>query len=132
MPVGIDGLNVNHMGMHIIGRADEIPVGGRRILTVDGREIGVFNVGGRLFALLNDCAHLGGPVCTGEVMGKLTAEVLPDGEMREFFTQEGEIVACPWHGWEFEIPTGAWLADPRFRLQTFSALTPVPPGATQA
>ena len=28
-------------------------------------------------------------------------------------------MACPWHGWEFEIPTGACLADARFRLQTF-------------
>ena len=28
-------------------------------------------------------------------------------------------MACPWHGWEFEIPTGVCLADPRFRLQTF-------------
>jgi nitrite reductase (NADH) small subunit len=107
------------MGDHVVGRADAIPVGGRQIVTVEGREIGVFNVGGRFYALLNDCAHLGGPVCTGEVLGRLTAEVLTGGETREFFTQEGQIVACPWHGWEFEIPTGVCLADPRFRLRTF-------------
>ncbi len=107
------------MGAHIVAKGDEIPVGGRQIATIDGREIGVFNVGGRFYALLNECAHLGGPVCSGEVLGKLTAEVLPGGETREFFTQEGEIVACPWHGWEFEIPTGVCLADPRFRLQAF-------------
>lgn len=107
------------MATHIVAKAEEIPVGGRRILTLEGREVGVFNVGGRFCALLNECAHQGGPVCTGEVLGKLTAEVLPGGEVREFFTQEGEIVACPWHGWEFEIPTGTCLADPRFRLQSF-------------
>jgi len=107
------------MGTHTVAKADEIPPGGRKILSVGGREVGVFNVGGRFYALLNDCAHQGGPVCTGEVLGKLTAEVLPEGEVREFFTQEGEVVACPWHGWEFEIPTGVCLADPRFRLQTF-------------
>ncbi len=107
------------MGTHIVGRSDTIPVGGRQIVNVEGREIGVFNVHGRFYALLNDCAHLGGPVCTGEVLGRLTAEVLPGGETREFFTQEGEIVCCPWHGWEYEIPTGACLADARFRLQTF-------------
>ena len=28
-------------------------------------------------------------------------------------------VACPRRGWDFEIPTGVCLADPRFRLQTF-------------
>ena len=108
------------MGTHAIGKASAIPEGDRRIVTLEGREIGVFNVGGRFYALQNECAHLGGPVCTGEVLGKLTAEMLPQGEVREFFTQEGEIVACPWHGWEFEIPTGVCLADPRFRLQTFS------------
>ncbi len=107
------------MGIHVVAKTDAIPVGGRRILTVEGREIGVFNVNGRYYALLNDCAHLGGPVCTGEVLGKLTAEVLPGGETREFFTQEGEIVCCPWHGWEYEIPTGRCLADSRFHLQTF-------------
>ena len=53
------------------------------------------------------------------MLGKLTAEVLRGGEVREFFTKEGEIVCCPWHGWEFEIPTGVCLADTRFRLQTF-------------
>ena len=107
------------MGIHVIGKAEAIPVGERQFVTVEGREIGVFNVNGRFYAVLNDCPHLGGPVCKGEVLGKLTAEVLPGGETREFFTQEGEIVACPWHGWEFEIPTGACLADARFRLRTF-------------
>ena len=107
------------MGTHVVAKAEAIPVGGRQLVTVEGREIGVFNVKGCLFALRNDCPHLGGPVCTGEILGRLTAEVLPEGEVREYFTQEGEILCCPWHGWEFEIPTGACLADPRFHLQTF-------------
>ena len=50
------------MGTHAVGRADEIPAGGRRILRLDGREIGIFNVAGRFYALLNDCAHLGGQI----------------------------------------------------------------------
>jgi hypothetical protein len=33
---------------HVVGRADEIPPGSRKIVTVDGRSIGVFNVGARL------------------------------------------------------------------------------------
>ena len=34
------------MPAHIIATADEIPPGGRKIVTVNGREIGVFNLGG--------------------------------------------------------------------------------------
>jgi nitrite reductase/ring-hydroxylating ferredoxin subunit len=81
-------------GTHVVGRAGEIQVGGRQIVSVGGREIGVFNVGGRFYALLNECAHLSGPACTGGVLGELTAEVLPEGEVREFFTQEGEFEAA--------------------------------------
>ena len=33
------------------------------IVSVDGREVGVFNIGGRLYGLLNRCAHQGGPLC---------------------------------------------------------------------
>ena len=48
---------------------DEIPPGGRKIVEVAGRTIGVFNVDGEFFALLNRCPHQGGPLCTGNTLG---------------------------------------------------------------
>ena len=43
------------MPAHVIATADEIPPGGRKIVTVNGREIGVFNLGGDYYALRNIC-----------------------------------------------------------------------------
>ena len=45
------------MPEHIIATADEIPPGGRKIVAVNGREIGVFNLGGDYYALRNICPH---------------------------------------------------------------------------
>ena len=33
--------------------------------------------------------------------------------------REGEILACPWHGWEFDLLTGESLSDPRIRLRRY-------------
>ena len=34
-----------------------------KLVTVAGREIGIFNIGGEFFALANRCPHAGGPLC---------------------------------------------------------------------
>jgi hypothetical protein len=45
------------MGRHVVGRASEIPPGQRRIVEVEGRPIGVFNISGVYYALRNSCPH---------------------------------------------------------------------------
>ena len=47
--------------------AGELPPGERRIATVEGVEVGVFNLGDRLVAYRNHCPHQGAPVCSGRV-----------------------------------------------------------------
>jgi nitrite reductase (NADH) small subunit/3-phenylpropionate/trans-cinnamate dioxygenase ferredoxin subunit len=64
----------------------DVPVGGGKVVEVDGQEIAVFNVDGTLCAIDNLCPHRGGPL--GE--GKLN----------------GNIVTCPWHRHEFNVKTG--------------------------
>ena len=96
------------MAKHVIGTVDEIPPGERKIVEVAGRTIGVFNVGGEFYALRNTCPHQGGPLCQGRVSGFLMARV--PGEYS--YTRRGEIVRCPWHGWEFDIKTGQSWFDP--------------------
>ena len=96
------------MSVHVLGPAAELPPGGRRIVEVAGRSIGVFNAGGRYYALRNACPHQGAPLCLGRV-GGTTAPGAP-GEYR--WERDGEILRCPWHGWEFELPTGRSVFDP--------------------
>jgi nitrite reductase/ring-hydroxylating ferredoxin subunit len=92
-----------------------VPPGGRRIVDVAGRSIGVFNVGGRLYALHNGCPHKGGPLCEGRICGTTVP-----GEGHDFvYAREGEILRCAWHGWEFDITSGRALADPRVRARAY-------------
>ncbi|MDE2800189.1 MAG: Rieske (2Fe-2S) protein [Gemmatimonadota bacterium] len=96
------------MAKHIIGTVDEIPPGERKLVTIEGREIGVFNVHGEFYALRNRCPHQGGALCKGRVSGFVTANVPGEYE----YTRKGEILRCPWHGWEYDIKTGQSWVDP--------------------
>lgn len=96
------------MTRHIVASVAEIPPGGRRLVTVKGREIGVFNVAGTFYALANRCPHGGGPMCSGTV-GPLLRSSVP-GQYR--LERSGEFLRCPWHGWEFDIKTGQSWCDP--------------------
>ena len=86
----------------------EIPPGGRKIVEVAGRSIGVFNIGGEFFALRNQCPHAGGPLCEGTLSGFLRSAV--PGEYD--YVRRGEILRCPWHQWEFDVRTGQSWFDP--------------------
>ena len=54
---------------YVVASADEIPPGGRKIVEVAGRSIGVFNVDGEFFALRNRCPHQGGAAVRGQLWG---------------------------------------------------------------
>jgi 3-phenylpropionate/trans-cinnamate dioxygenase ferredoxin subunit len=36
------------------------------------------------------------------------------------WSREGEIVRCPWHGFEFDIATGRSITDPPLQARTFA------------
>ena len=99
-----------------VAHLSEIPPGGRKLVEVQGRSIGVFNVNGTLVAVLNVCPHEQAPVCRGRVSG--TTLPSPPGEF--CWGRDGEILACPWHGWEFDLLTGKALADKRRRLRLYA------------
>jgi 3-phenylpropionate/trans-cinnamate dioxygenase ferredoxin subunit len=94
---------------YIVGTVDEIPPGQRKLVDVDGRSIGVFNVRGEFFAVLNRCPHQGGPLCQGNTHGFLMSAGV--GEFH--YSRAGEILRCPWHGWEYDLRTGQSWFDPR-------------------
>lgn len=91
-----------------ICRVAELPPGGRKIVDVDNKSIGVFNVKGKFFALRNICPHHFAPLCEGTITGT----TLPSKPGEYLYAREGEIIRCPWHGWEFDITTGKSIFNP--------------------
>lgn len=65
---------------------NELKPGESKVVTVEGRELAVFNVSGQFHVIDNLCPHRGGPLGEGVV--------------------EGALVTCPWHGWRFDVTTG--------------------------
>ncbi len=104
------------MSRHIVAAAGELPPGSRKLVTVKGRAIAVFNVEGELFALMNSCPHRGGSLCEGKLTGLI--ESSEPGQYR--YSRPSEILRCPWHGWEFDIRTGkSWCAPDKVRTRTY-------------
>jgi 3-phenylpropionate/trans-cinnamate dioxygenase ferredoxin subunit len=96
------------MSKHVVAAAADIPPGSRRLVNVRGRPIAIFNIGGEFFGLFNRCPHQGGSLCEGELGGLVESD--QPGEYR--YTRQGEILRCPWHGWEFDVRTGQSWCDP--------------------
>lgn len=105
------------MGRHVICRADVLQPGAVRIVEAEKRSIGIFNIKGEFYALRNTCPHKGAPLCQGIVTGL----VVSDEPLRMRMTRAGEIVRCPWHGWEFDITSGRSVYNPhRMRVKTYA------------
>lgn len=103
------------MNKYDIAHIDEIPPGARKIVCVNGRDIGIFHVSGRFYALQNICPHQGAPVCLGEIAGT-NRPSRPDCYE---WDRSGEILRCPWHGWEFDLLNGRSLFDQNVRLKMY-------------
>ena len=92
---------------HRVAHADEIPDRGGLVVDVGGIEIGIFRVGERVVAWRNVCPHMAAPVCRGTVAGT----TLPSAVYEYDYGRDGEILQCPWHGWEFDLLTGRHLVE---------------------
>jgi len=104
------------MAKHTVGIVGEIPPGQRKIVELESRSIGVFNVKGTFYALRNTCPHQSGPLCRGRLIGLLRAS---DSRHLEL-SREGEILRCPWHGWEFDITNGRSVFNPhKLRVRSY-------------
>lgn len=96
------------MSRHIVAPVEEIAPGTCKVVTIKGREIGVFNINNEFFALINRCPHQGAPLCRGAIVSRLVAPSPGDYRLE----RQGEMLRCPWHCWEFDIRTGQSLCDP--------------------
>jgi nitrite reductase/ring-hydroxylating ferredoxin subunit len=70
-----------------IGQMGDVPAGEGRVIDVDGRALALFNVDGTHYAVDNGCPHRGGPPRDSDL--------------------DGTFVACPWHGWRWDVKNGA-------------------------
>ncbi|MEO8604326.1 MAG: Rieske 2Fe-2S domain-containing protein [bacterium] len=77
----------------------EIPSGQGRRFDVGGRQVAVFNVAGKLYAIDNRCEHQQGPLADGDL--------------------DGCVVTCPWHGWTYDVTSGASPDDADIRVTSF-------------
>jgi nitrite reductase (NADH) small subunit/3-phenylpropionate/trans-cinnamate dioxygenase ferredoxin subunit len=80
-------------------RKDEFPNGSIHELAVEGKTIAVANVDGKFYAINNTCLHRGGPLGSGTI--------------------EGNIVTCPWHGWQYDVTSGKLTMNPAVGVQCY-------------
>ena len=77
----------------------ELPAGNCMELSVGGKPVALYNVGGTFFATSNVCIHRGGPLGQG--------------------TLEGHDVMCPWHAWTWDVRSGENTANSSLRIPTY-------------
>lgn len=103
---------------HDLGALDDFVDGEARRVEVGDRGLVVVRKGEQVFALRDTCPHQGARLSDGCVGGKSLAS-LPGDEIG--YGQMGEVLTCPWHGWEFDVCTGRSLADPeRKRVASYA------------
>jgi nitrite reductase/ring-hydroxylating ferredoxin subunit len=101
----------------VVCSSADVPEGGRLVVDVDRRTIGIFRVHNRLYAYENSCPHQGGPVCQGAILPRVVEKLGAEQESRGFeFHPDDLHIVCPWHGFEFNIETGCHPANPKARL----------------
>ncbi len=83
-----------------LAKVNDCPPGAGLELVVGERLVALFNVGGQFFALDGVCPHQGGPLGKG--------------------TLADCVVTCPWHGWQFDVRTGASLLNARITQPRFA------------
>jgi nitrite reductase/ring-hydroxylating ferredoxin subunit len=100
-----------------VGASERVPEGGRLVIDVGDKTIGIFRVQGQLYAWENKCAHQSGPVCQGKIIPRVTEVIDQGGESRGFAFDESNLhIVCPWHGFEYDIRTGVHPGRPSARL----------------
>ena len=82
-----------------VASASEIPAGTGKVVQAGGKTLAVFNCDGTFYATENACKHRGGPLGEGSL--------------------SGTTVTCPWHGWEYDVTTGACQTDDAIKVQKF-------------
>jgi nitrite reductase/ring-hydroxylating ferredoxin subunit len=82
-----------------VADAEDVKPGQGIVAEANGKTLAVFNVDGTIHAINNTCCHREGPLGEGEL--------------------DGNIVTCPWHGWRFNVTTGACMNNPSAQVEAY-------------
>ncbi len=82
-----------------VAKLGEIGPGQRKVVTVNGAEIIIFNLDGELYAMSNVCPHKGYPLTYGPVFE--------------------DTIMCPNHGYMFNVKTGHCLTKSSYPIKTY-------------
>ena len=86
-----------------VGRTDDVPQGrGATIELPDGRELALYNIEDKFYAIENFCPHKGAPLAEGNLCG--------------------HTIQCDWHGWQFDVRTGQCLTTTSGDIEIFEVL----------
>jgi len=82
-----------------VASVNDVPEGEGKVVKVNGKEIALFKVQDKFYAIDNTCKHQGGPLGEGWL--------------------EDAVVNCPWHGWRYDIKTGKNEQFPDVNVNVF-------------
>ena len=102
--------------MHVA--ASDVPAPGRILLVeIRHHRIGLIRVGDEIHALADRCPHRGAPLCSaGEIVTDI--QLTADGALE--LGEEGALIRCPWHKWDFDIATGKCPVDGQMRVRRYA------------
>jgi 3-phenylpropionate/trans-cinnamate dioxygenase ferredoxin subunit len=103
-----------------VGPVSSFTEGEMRAVQVERHDICVLLLSNdEAYAMRNSCPHAAAKICAGRVLPDLVAETPTPGAIA--VVEERTVVACPWHGWEFDPRDGRAVADSRMRLKVWPA-----------
>ena len=92
----------------VVGKAADFQNGDRKIVDVNGKSVGVFRIDDQFYAIRNRCPHQWGPLCLGDFAPRAVSSGPGDVHMDD----SPPLLACPWHGWEYDLATGQSFMGP--------------------
>jgi nitrite reductase/ring-hydroxylating ferredoxin subunit len=106
-----------------VAESGQLKNGDRRIVKTARGEVGVFKHDDNFYAYSNTCAHSGGPACEGVMIPQVVDIIAEDKTYQgQTFDESKMHFVCPWHGWEYDLKTGASIGDRRLKLRRFEVV----------
>ncbi len=75
-----------------VAEKKDLPAGSAKAVEINGKQIALFNIEGKYYAIDDTCTHVGGSLSEGSV--------------------DGNEVTCPLHGATFDITNGKVTGEP--------------------
>jgi len=81
-------------------KVSEVPAWGKKVVSVNSREILLVNIKGVFYACETECPHQGAPL-SGALL------------------KEADYISCQRHGYRFNLKTGACAEFPQYKLKVY-------------